>query len=656
MKIYYASQSFYPLIGGVSTYLLNLCREMVNRDNEVVEVHLRPSGEVNHDVIRGIQIQRVPKEPIDEDIMKGYGEFKELVYKECHENNGEFEKEPDQMQGYESFSIVNHYFGEELRELLKKQPADIVHIHDFQLLFAYKYIPRGTPLILTWHIPIIPNMSHFLSRFLIKHLREYDKVVFSSPEYIKAIVKLGFPKEKTALINPLANTEMFKKLDIDEKMVREEYKLPVDSKIIMCVQRIDQKSGHTQLIKAMSQVLKEVPDAKLVFVGGKSISSKLCAERQVLYKEVMNLVKSLGVKKNVIFTGTIDYHKLPYLYNTCDVVALCSKNEGFGLAVTEGMACGKPIVGTRIGGIPRQVKNKVNGFLVNVGDVNATANRLIQLLKSKKLREEMGEKSLEIVKKRFRKEIGIQKHLILYRKLRRQKDEFYKVEYLKKSEVMAIITDLDRTIIDKPAKIDFDPKDFDIDILRELYSLNIDLILATGRNIHFVRKLCKKFNIWRCAIAENGAVIYFPKTKKTLTINTYFMTKAKRLVRELNLPGTTIGKVITSNRMCDKKFILKRLGRLAYNLSVVDNVNEFMLLPEGVDKGLAVRLACHYMKIRTDKTLIIGDAENDIDLFMNPGFKIALANSNMKLKKLANQIVNKPASEGIREVIRRLQM
>ena len=65
MKIYYASQSFYPHIGGVSTYLLNLCKEMVKNGNEVIEVHLRPSGEENQDEIKGVSIFRVPKEPID---------------------------------------------------------------------------------------------------------------------------------------------------------------------------------------------------------------------------------------------------------------------------------------------------------------------------------------------------------------------------------------------------------------------------------------------------------------------------------------------------------------------------------------------------------------------------------------------------------------
>ena len=228
MKIYYASQSFYPHIGGVSTYLLNLCKEMVKNGNEVVEVHLRPSGDENQDEIKGVSIFRVPKEPIKSEIMIGYSKFKEAVYKECHYNKNEFRKPADQMEGFSDFNTVNEYFGEKIKELLEEDHADVVHIHDFQLLFAYKYVPRGTPLILTWHIPFIENISKPLSEFLIKNLNEYDKIIFSSPEYIEAAVNAGLPREKTELIYPIANTHLFKVMNVNKAAVREKYGIPKD--------------------------------------------------------------------------------------------------------------------------------------------------------------------------------------------------------------------------------------------------------------------------------------------------------------------------------------------------------------------------------------------------------------------------------------------
>ncbi len=654
MKIYYASQSFYPHIGGVSTYLLNLAREIVKKGNDVVEIHLRPSGEEGDDEIHGIEIRRVPRQPLDKNILKGYSKFKEAVYTESHYHKKEFTKPVDEMIGFSDFNKVNEYFGEEIKDLLEQEPADIVHIHDFQLLFSYRYVPRGTALVFTWHIPFIKEMSPTLSEFLVRNLKEYDKVVFSSQEYIDAAVKAGFPKEKAALIHPICNTQLFREMDIDSGEVRRHYKIPIHSKVILCVQRVDPKSGHEQLIKAMPHVLKKVPDAKLVFVGGKSMSNKLSKDREILHDNILKLIDDLGITKNVIWTGNIDYHKIPEIYNAADLVALCSRNEGFGLSVTEGMACGNPVVGTKVGGIPLQVKDGKNGFLVEVGDHKDTANKIVKILSDDKLRKTMRNNSLRIVDENFKMYIGIEKHLMLYNQVKKQKDEFHKVEYLDRQNIKAIITDLDRTIIDEPAKREFDPADFDKELLKELKRLNIDLILATGRTIKFVKKLCKKFKIWRCVVAENGAVLYFPPTDKTISINTSYMKKVKKIIKDLDLPETTTGKIITSNRYSDKELIEEKIGDLRENVELIQNVDELMMLPKGVDKGLGIRLAMLYMNIDIDKTIVIGDGENDVDMFLNPGFKVALENANEKLKNLANQITKYPATKGVREVIEKI--
>ncbi len=655
MRIYYASQSFYPFIGGVSTYLLNLAKEMAKKGNEVVEVHLRSSHAESEEEVKGIAVHRVPKEPIDKEVMLGYSQFKEAVYKECHENKNLFTRPADQIAGFHEFNIVNQYFGEQIKKLLEEGEADVVHIHDFQLLFAYKYVPRGTPLILTWHIPFIENISPHLAEFLVKHLNEYDKIVFSSQDYIEAAVKAGLPPEKTALISPLANTNLFHPLEINRNEVRARYQIPLEAKTILCVQRIDPKSGHEQLIRALPLILKKVPTAKIVFVGSESLSNKLSQDREALIQQTKQLVKDLNLSDSVIWTGNIDYPLLPELYSSVDLVALCSKNEGFGLSVTEGMSCGNPIIGTRVGGIPLQVEDGINGFLVDVGDIEATAEKICQILEDNQLREQMSLKSKEIVENNFRMELGIQKHLVLYNKVINEKDELHKIEYLDSAGIKGIITDLDRTITDQPAKTEFDPDDFDSSLFKEMKTLNIDLFLASGRSIHYIKKLCSKFNAWRAAIAENGAVIYFPSTLKTITLNTAHMAKAKKIIRGLNLPGSIIGKVIASIRAEDEILVREKLGDLVNKVGFFRNVDEVMILPQGVDKGLGVRLAMQYLNLNLEKTIVIGDGENDVDMFLNPGFKVALANAHPKLKELANQVTTESCTKGVREVVKKLK-
>jgi len=655
MKIYYASQSFYPHIGGVSTYLLNLCSEMVKKGNDVVEVHLRPFGEENIDDIKGIEIHRVPREPIDKEIMSNYSKFKEAVYEECHFNKNKFAKPAHKMEGFVDFNKVNEYFGEEIRSLLEEQPADIVHIHDFQLLFAYKYVPRGTPLVLTWHIPFIETMSKYLADFLIKHMKEYDKVVFSSEDYIKAAVKLGLPKENAELIYPIVNTNLFRVLNVNKKDVRKRYGIPEDAKVILCVQRIDSKSGHKQLIRAFPKVLEKVPKAKLVFVGGESMSSKLSENREILVAQVKQLVEDLRLNNDILFLGNIDYMALPELYNSVDLASLCSRNEGFGLSITEAMSCGNPVVGTKVSGISIQVKDGFNGYLVDVGDIEATADRLIKILSEPEIRDRMGQNALKTVEENFKMEQGIEKHMVLYNTVLKMKDELRKIEYLNISDIKAIVMDLDRTITDNPAKQEFDPADYDAELLNQLKELGTDLILATGRNIYYVMELCSAFSIWRCVVAENGAVIYIPPTKKTITINTDYMKKAKKIIKELELPKSIKGKVIISVRAEDEKQVREKLGALVNKVSFYRNVNEVMILPRDVDKGLGLRIAMQYLNIDMDKTIVIGDGENDIGMFLNPGFKIAVSNAHPRLKKLANLVTEKPSTKGIREIMEKLR-
>ena len=79
-------------------------------------------------------------------------------------------------------------------------------------------------------------------------MKEFDKVIFSCEEYAKSAVKAGLPPEKTEVIHPIANTNLFKPGEYGNEL-REVHNIPEDHKIILCVQRIDLKNDHLQLIK-----------------------------------------------------------------------------------------------------------------------------------------------------------------------------------------------------------------------------------------------------------------------------------------------------------------------------------------------------------------------------------------------------------------------
>src|SRR3989338_4881615 len=302
MKIFYASQSFYPNIGGVSTHLLNLAKGLEQRGNDVVEVHLRSPHEASEDVIDKIKVFRIPKEPLNEELLKGYSNFKERIYKEFHGEGSLFKKEPLVTYGYDEYYKINIAIGKQIEQLLEEYPSEIVHVHDFQLLLIYKNIPRGMPLVLTWHIPFVDTVSSYLMQFLIKHMKEYDKIIFSCQEYGNAAIRAGLPKEKVEIIPPIVNTQLFKPKKTFTS-IQKAHNLPKDCKIILCVQRIDDKSGHIQLIKALPTILKRYPKVMLMFVGGDSLTNKISKERENCKREVYNLVKELKLEASIIFTG-----------------------------------------------------------------------------------------------------------------------------------------------------------------------------------------------------------------------------------------------------------------------------------------------------------------------------------------------------------------
>lgn len=646
MNIFFASQSFYPYIGGVSTYLLNLAEGLMQRGNDVKVFHLRPQEQPIEAIVRSIRVFRRPKEPITDSLMMGYSNFKERIYRECHGEGHLFGKEPLITYGYDEYHQINQSIGKDIEGLLEEHPTEIVHIHDFQLLLIYRNIQRGIPIILTWHIPFIDSISQHLKEFLIKHMKEFDKVIFSNAEYADSAVRAGLPPDKVEIVYPIANTRIFRPKDYGNSL-REMHGIPDDLRIILCPQRIDSKSGHTHLIRAMPKIIEKFPKVKLIFIGSSSMTNKISQEREKYENEVYDLVKSLGLEKSIIFAGNIEYEKMPLYYNAADIIALMSRNEGFGLAITEGMACGKPVIGTNVPGISSQIKDGLNGFIVDVGDTDKTAEKIIELLNDPHLRERMGIEGLRIVKSKFEMTKGIDRHHELYRRLLKEKTD-WRLEKIKLSNVSAIVTDFDRTLTDEPGIVDQI-------LLKELKALKRPLILVTGRKMDYSKELYRKYPIWDCIIAENGSCIYFSNTNIILNFTSDRFLEAKDILGKSELPSDYGSSMISVFRKHNAR-LMELLDGIRNNLTFVEHFNEVMILPLGVNKGSSLRIALNYLKLDPEKLIIVGDGSNDIDLFKNPGFKIAVANASPRLKLLADEITKKASKKGIREIIKKLKV
>jgi phosphatidylinositol alpha-1,6-mannosyltransferase len=168
---------------------------------------------------------------------------------------------------------------------------------------------------------------------------------------------------------------------------------PQTGRIILTVGRWDpaeRYKGADTLLAALPRVLKAAPDTALVLVGGGDDRPRL--ER---------LARNLGVSEHAHFLHGLTPEQLFACYASCEVFALPSQGEGFGIVFLEAMACAKPVIGGAHGGIPDIVEDGVTGLLVPHGDAERLAEALESLLDNPSRAKEMGARGRKRVQMQY---------------------------------------------------------------------------------------------------------------------------------------------------------------------------------------------------------------------------------------------------------------
>jgi glycosyltransferase involved in cell wall biosynthesis len=158
-------------------------------------------------------------------------------------------------------------------------------------------------------------------------------------------------------------------------------------KNILFVGRLHPVKGVQYLIRAMKRVLEEIPDGMLILVGDGEERGNLEA-----------LSVQLGVQKSVQFVGVVPHEKVHSYMQQADVFVLPSLSEGFPGVILEAMACGLPVVVTRVGGIPDIIENGVNGYIAETKSPDEIAEKILILLQNDQLKEKISIKNKEKVK------------------------------------------------------------------------------------------------------------------------------------------------------------------------------------------------------------------------------------------------------------------
>lgn len=285
-------------------------------------------------------------------------------------------------------------------EVIKAGKLDLIHAH-----FAYPeglvgaFCKRETekPLIITLHgYDIVVDTSvrygirldksmDYLVRFA---LNQADAVIGASVAVCEEAKRIVDDSHKVHLIpngvdlgrfNPrLDGSQLRRKLGIDERPA------------VFSLRRHEPKYGLEYLIRAVPIIRRSLKDVVFV-IGG--VGPLLDIHRK--------LAEYLGVSDLVIFPGKIPQDELPAHYAMCNLTVVPSVQEAFGLVAAEAMACGKPIVATRVGGLPDQVIDGRNGFLVQPKSPEAIADRVVWLIEHPIEARRMGTEGRKLAEEKF---------------------------------------------------------------------------------------------------------------------------------------------------------------------------------------------------------------------------------------------------------------
>lgn len=283
----------------------------------------------------------------------------------------------------------------QLYRWLKKNPVAIVHANDL-LDFHAALAGRLAGSKVIWHLRTVrPKWMVAPFLFLMRALS--TRVLSVSQATANKMLGKTFRKVTVVYDSP-PDAKVFdpqKYLAEAKHAVRQSLGIASTDFVVGMVGKLVRLKGHEYFMRAGKHVIEQAPNTKLVIVGG------AVAGHEEYAQELQRLARELGIQNNLIFTGFRS--DVPALLAASDVMVQASIfADPFPGVVLQGMAMEKPVLASRLGGIPEQIDDGVNGFLVDPRDGHGIAQRIIALLKDAPQRERIGKAARKAVYAKFK--------------------------------------------------------------------------------------------------------------------------------------------------------------------------------------------------------------------------------------------------------------
>jgi glycosyltransferase involved in cell wall biosynthesis len=369
MNICLFSSNFLPNIGGIANHVAELGRALVKLDHNIIVVthcdfkeHKKFNLKVEYD--NGMKIFRIPIINIPK--LRGLNR-----------------------------RISDLYY---LRKIIKENNIDILHWH---CLFSDSYVTKKlnfNNLIFTNHTStFLQLLDQGKYKKLRKNIFHANEIITPSEELKEKTIELGFPSNKVHYISNGVDINRFTP-NINVEELKKELSISKKEKVVLCARRFAKKNGVIYLVKAIPKILKAFNNkVKFIFVGDFPLDHPDSDKKRIL-KYISN---NDNIKKNVIITGAIPSEKMPQYYSLGDISVLPSLKEATSLSGLESMACGVPVVGTNVGGIPQIIEDQINGILVPPENSQKLAEEIISILKNDKKRKVFSKRAVDFVKENY---------------------------------------------------------------------------------------------------------------------------------------------------------------------------------------------------------------------------------------------------------------
>jgi glycosyltransferase involved in cell wall biosynthesis len=298
----------------------------------------------------------------------------------------------------------------DLAAILKRHPADILHLYFTGFLSPYPWVARlrGVAKVCFTDQGSHPEGYVATRRPAWKRLAAralnlpLNQVICISDYNVDCMLRRDLID--SARVRRIYNSVDLAAVHGDGAAFRARHGVPAGAPVVAQASWMIPEKGITDLIEAARIVLQRIPEAHFILAGeGKHRA------------EYMAMARDLGMERHFTWTGQVQNPVAEGLYTAADVVCQVSRwEEAFGWVIAEAMAAGRPLVATRVGGIPELVTDGVSGFLVPARAPEEIAQRVIQLLEDPALRARMGAAGRQVAEQKFDLERNLDALMLAY--------------------------------------------------------------------------------------------------------------------------------------------------------------------------------------------------------------------------------------------------